>query len=279
MNYANIYYNLIERAKHRNLSEYTEKHHIIPKCLGGANNSDNLVKLTPEEHYLAHQLLVKMYPDNAKLIFAATMMQMNRPSNKGYGWLKRRHSDAMKNQTCGDKNSNFGKMWISDPITGKSKTISKNSIIPEGFVIGRNKKFKPCVICENKFVGTPNTCSRECAKAYKSHVRKESWKGRTCKLINDKEEKLIMKAGAKKAEKEKIREEKRKNRHRYKEYIISLYELFRAGDYKSLGEFHRMNDISVSKMTLSIYWRKYVLEYKINSKERVRFSSTHLDEK
>lgn len=66
MNYENIYNQLIEKAKSRNLKKldktnpnyiYLEEHHIIPKCLGGTNTSDNLVNLTYREHYFAHLLL------------------------------------------------------------------------------------------------------------------------------------------------------------------------------------------------------------------------------
>ena len=60
MNYQKIYNKLINRAKNRNIMGYVEKHHIIPKCLGGEDCKTNLVNLTPEEHYLAHQLLVKI---------------------------------------------------------------------------------------------------------------------------------------------------------------------------------------------------------------------------
>ena len=88
MNYTSIYNSLIEKAKNRTIFGYTERHHIIPKCIGGLNNSDNLVKLTPEEHYIAHLLLVKMYPKEYKLTFAANMMA-NR-NNKVYGWIKRK---------------------------------------------------------------------------------------------------------------------------------------------------------------------------------------------
>jgi hypothetical protein len=61
--------------------------------MGGNNSKDNLVYLTAEEHYVAHQLLVKIYPDNHKLIYAANMMCTNSPtgkrSNKLYGWLRK----------------------------------------------------------------------------------------------------------------------------------------------------------------------------------------------
>lgn len=37
----------------------TEKHHIIPKSLGGSNLKDNLVSLSFRKHFLAHWLLTK----------------------------------------------------------------------------------------------------------------------------------------------------------------------------------------------------------------------------
>ena len=63
MNYITIYNNLIQRASNRLLDGYKERHHIIPRCLGGNNTKENLVDLTPEEHYIAHLLLIKIYPE------------------------------------------------------------------------------------------------------------------------------------------------------------------------------------------------------------------------
>ena len=133
MNYKKIYTNLIEKAKNRSLNGYFETHHIIPKCIGGTNELSNLVNLTPEEHYLAHQLLVKIYPDNYKLVKAAAMMIPNRPSNKMYGWLKRRFSEAQSLSQSGEGNSQFGTKWITNGI--EEKKIK--GIIPDGFVLGR----------------------------------------------------------------------------------------------------------------------------------------------
>jgi hypothetical protein len=75
------------------LEGYVEKHHIIPKCMGGLDELSNLVALTPEEHFVAHQLLVKMFPDNHKLMYAARMMcsktKKHNRQNKLYGWLRK----------------------------------------------------------------------------------------------------------------------------------------------------------------------------------------------
>lgn len=45
---------------------YTEKHHVVPKCMGGSNETENLVLLSGREHYLAHWLLCKCVNKNDK---------------------------------------------------------------------------------------------------------------------------------------------------------------------------------------------------------------------
>jgi len=99
--WASHYIKLVVRAKDRVVDSYTEKHHVIPKCLGGANCDENYAILTPEEHYIAHQLLVKLFPSNKKLLFAAVYMtgksrDLNRSNNKIYSWLKQRMSALQK---------------------------------------------------------------------------------------------------------------------------------------------------------------------------------------
>jgi len=58
---------------------YTEKHHILPRCIGGTDGKDNLVRLTAREHFICHKLLVHIYPNN-KLKFA--LWSMCRRTNK-----------------------------------------------------------------------------------------------------------------------------------------------------------------------------------------------------
>jgi len=132
MNYQKIYNSLIERGKNRKIEFYTERHHIIPRCMGGLDNIDNLVDLTPEEHYLAHQLLVKIYPKNYALVKAAQMMIPNRPSNKMYGWLRRKFCDAQSKCQTGKNNSQYGTIWITNGIE-QSKSFGE---IPDGWQRG-----------------------------------------------------------------------------------------------------------------------------------------------
>lgn len=96
MDYFKHYGLLIERARNRKIQGYKEKHHVIPRCMGGSDSKENLVDLLPEEHYIAHQLLVKMYPEHPGLLSAAMMMTANRSGNKVYGWLRKRWSDKMR---------------------------------------------------------------------------------------------------------------------------------------------------------------------------------------
>jgi len=144
MNYEKIYDSLISKAQNRILETYTETHHIVPKCIGGTDNINNLVELAPEEHYLAHQLLVKIYPQNHSLVKAAAMMIPNRPSNKMYGWLKRRFAKAQSVSQTGGGNSQFGTRWIYNLELEISKKISISEPLPTGWNEGRKLKFSPC---------------------------------------------------------------------------------------------------------------------------------------
>ena len=103
MNYKKHYDLLINRAKNRLLEGYTERHHIIPRCIGGSDDPNNLVDLTPEEHYVAHQLLVKIYPEEKGLLYAAHIMtrksyKNNYRNNKLYGWLRKKFSETFSGE-------------------------------------------------------------------------------------------------------------------------------------------------------------------------------------
>lgn len=47
--------NARENKKDKNF--YQEKHHIVPKTMGGSNDKENLIYLYAQEHYYAHKLL------------------------------------------------------------------------------------------------------------------------------------------------------------------------------------------------------------------------------
>lgn len=117
MDYEKHYKKLIEKCQQENdLGDvYYENHHIIPKCMGGPDDDWNLVKMTPEQHYIAHLLLAKIYRIPA-LIYAANMMQNRTNNNKKYGWLKREFSRI-------ERESKLGKSRSKKSIEKQKRTI------------------------------------------------------------------------------------------------------------------------------------------------------------
>ena len=49
--------------------ETGEKHHVLPRCLGGPNDG-NIIMLTCREHFIAHALLARAFPNESKLVYA-----------------------------------------------------------------------------------------------------------------------------------------------------------------------------------------------------------------
>lgn len=150
MNYERLYNSIIENAK-KKLNKrkwlYTEKHHIVPKSLGGKNTEDNLVRLTAREHFICHWLLVKMQakgtPERNKMLYAFWMMKLNPCSKnaryvnaRAYEKYKKEYSSACREQQKGSGNSIFGKSWYTNIETGESKVFSADP--KEGWVLGRN---------------------------------------------------------------------------------------------------------------------------------------------
>jgi hypothetical protein len=79
VNYARIYGEFIRsrRVKEQGLSGYVERHHILPRCLGGGDEADNLIRLTAEDHFFAHLLLAKVHGGR---LWAAVFLMAERSS-------------------------------------------------------------------------------------------------------------------------------------------------------------------------------------------------------
>ena len=61
------YEEFIEYNRHKDQGEYTHKHHIVPKSMGGTDDESNLITLSWLTHYYAHYLLAKEHPEDAEL--------------------------------------------------------------------------------------------------------------------------------------------------------------------------------------------------------------------
>jgi len=152
--------------------------------MGGSNDASNLVILFPEEHYVAHQLLVKIYPHNHKLVNAAVMMCVDnkkypaRPKNKLYGWLRKKLSIANRISQTGARNSQHGTMWVynlASRISKKIKVADYEFYQQQGWAKGRIQDFTMlhnCKICGSLILhGKKVTCSEGCKKILHSQIR------------------------------------------------------------------------------------------------------------
>lgn len=144
MNYQKIYDDICKRGQERILPDeiYTEKHHIVPKCLGGGNEESNITVLTAREHFIVHYILAKkLYPKSRNLWYALWRMcsindnQRNRatPSSKLYEELKIEKSfwnRGINNPMYGirgELNSNYGKSFSEEHRNKLSISARKRS--------------------------------------------------------------------------------------------------------------------------------------------------------
>ena len=120
----------------KKLIGYVEKHHIIPKSLGGNNDYQNLVWLTAEEHLQVHLLLVKMVDgkESRRKMHSAAVRMCNPQSrsqqrlfvHNNYTELRKEaallHSEYMRIKHAGNKN----------PFHNKTHTEESKKLISLG---------------------------------------------------------------------------------------------------------------------------------------------------
>jgi hypothetical protein len=129
MNYIKVYDQLMEkRKKEPSKSEYRERHHIVPRCMNGSDDFDNIVFLSPKEHFVAHHLLYKHYKTPA--LAHAFFMMLRCGSNQGRYFTPRQkeaatiaHRQALKETTKGSGNHFYGKIHTDET----KKLISKKN--------------------------------------------------------------------------------------------------------------------------------------------------------
>lgn len=149
----------------------TEKHHIVPRCLGGSEEESNIVYLPVRWHYVVHCWLPEMYDEQGnkqaseKMLFAWNRMQNYRRGHRSalmhikedsmlYSVLREKHSKAVGKVTRkpGKLNHRYGRHWWHDPTTGDSKSLYDKEV-PPGWEKGRwisKERFKRSVILKNR---------------------------------------------------------------------------------------------------------------------------------
>ena len=77
--YTKWYFSIISSAK-QNPPLKGERHHVIPSSLGGADEKENLVLMSPRQHFICHKLLIKMLEgkQKAKMVHAFCFMALTK---------------------------------------------------------------------------------------------------------------------------------------------------------------------------------------------------------
>lgn len=103
------YLKLITTRPHRSIQK--EKgyhiHHIVPKCLKGTDDPENLIKLTYREHYLAHCLLALAFTSVKKLGKAINCFKRSAKNSRVFQLVARHEQSDETKVKIG--NSNRGK--------------------------------------------------------------------------------------------------------------------------------------------------------------------------
>lgn len=127
MNYHKLYDKLIAYARSEEYPkhEYLERHHIIPRCMGGSDDESNLVDLSVRHHFYAHRLLCRMYPKWVKLAIAIQFMSTRHKTSKVYAADRARYAEAMRQLHIGVPKTDEHKQNISRARHAMDKTKLK----------------------------------------------------------------------------------------------------------------------------------------------------------
>jgi hypothetical protein len=141
--YIDRYISFIEKCKLIPLFVSFEKHHILPKSFGG-NNGDNLIKLSPRHHYIAHILLAKatgspkMIKALHKMIYSRTgdVIREYKISSRMYEYLKIEHAKIV---SAYSKNTVTAKHMYTNEVKRIPKKLfdQYNGVLYEATAKGR----------------------------------------------------------------------------------------------------------------------------------------------
>jgi hypothetical protein len=201
MNYQRIHDQIIDRARTRKLTGYKERHHIIPRCMGGDNSAENLVDLTAREHFIIHKLLCEIFPTEQKLQFAIWSMIHFRHktherkyilSNREYEYYRTLVSRAKSKQLSGKPLSDIHKQRISQSLKGKLKTEETKQKLRDanlGKTYTRSEEYRKKLSEANKGKIFSNEHKKHLSESHKGSIPWNKGK-RLPKLSNEHKQKI-----------------------------------------------------------------------------------------
>jgi hypothetical protein len=153
--YTKWYHAIVQNANLRTLSDdtYIEKHHVIPRSLGGVDSKENLVRLTAREHFVCHLLLTKMVtgPAQYQMLSAVTRFRQSRKYQKRIltSWEYQKIRECAISARIGQRHTNEARQKIKDrhhDVSGANNPRAKHiqAVAPDGTVynlLGTLKKF------------------------------------------------------------------------------------------------------------------------------------------
>lgn len=144
--YTRCYFNIVNRALSRAEGDmYLEKHHIIPKSLGGSNDKSNLVKLTAKEHFLCHRLLTKMVDDpkaKIKMHNAVFQMTISSKNQNRYKITSRVYTILKQNKSLAMTGNKYGRGPTSEATKLKITQAKKGKSVNKGKSISVEQRLK-----------------------------------------------------------------------------------------------------------------------------------------
>jgi len=155
--YTRIYFKIIKRRLESSYSGYVEKHHIIPKCLGGNDDISNIVSLSAREHFICHLLLTKM-TDYHKLKFALMMMTLSNGRHKRgykitsgvYEYIKIQNSIASRERNYNRDYGNYCGRKLYHNSLGEQRLLDPNIEDTTGWVVGMTTNRKNSIGNSNR---------------------------------------------------------------------------------------------------------------------------------
>jgi len=195
MNYKKVYDQIIEKRQKDPINEgYSEKHHILPRSLGGSDNPDNLVRLSAREHFICHYLLAKMYERETnewyRMNHAFMMMKSESVFNSRYfnsrlyEALKGDFSSVMSFAQKGKKNSQYGTCWICNLDNQVKKIPNEDLVIwlNKGWIKGRTIP-KPSILKDVRKIIRKNDTLAKREKIRKD--KKEELEKQNIEMVNE----------------------------------------------------------------------------------------------
>ena len=199
--YTKLYFRIVEMSS-IDTNEYCEKHHIIPRSLGGSNDSTNIARLTAKQHYICHKLLIKMTigKDRRKMVYAFWMMSTKsnpnsyKPTAESYSVAKKLISEQMSRRKITQEfRDNCRKRMLGKPMSERLRNalheVNTNRVKTEE----EKEKIRASLL--EHYKKTPNKrIGQKRTEEQKQKMREGkllSWKnnpnqGRTRKSINKK---------------------------------------------------------------------------------------------